>query len=100
MKRLLRAIWYVLQLRCDEAERLMHRGDETSLTWSERSGLRAHRALCRSCRSTQRQVRRLTELLREVDHTEDASDPAASVVMDAAAKERLRERLRRPDATA
>lgn len=106
MTRLLRSLWYVLQLRCDEAERLMHVRREPELSWSERSGLRVHRALCRSCRETQRRLRQLSELLKESEledvpveaHAPGTSgaerDSSPRFLLGAEARRRLSDRLR------
>jgi hypothetical protein len=94
MKTLLRSIWFVLRLRCDDAERLMSSRTSNDLNWSERNGLRFHRAICRSCRATQRTLNQLSDLLQTVDQS-DAAPDASPIALDESAKQRLRSSLLR-----
>ena len=66
MIRLARTIWYVLTLRCEEADRVRSVDRMEDLTRAERFGTWAHTSLCRSCRKARRQARALQRVLREV----------------------------------
>lgn len=97
MTRLLRSLWYVLQLKCEEAERLMERRPGDELTWSERSGLRVHLSLCRGCRATRRRLEQMVDLLRDADLAETSEGEGSRGVLTDDAKQRLRQALRRAD---
>ncbi|MBM4113139.1 MAG: zf-HC2 domain-containing protein [Phycisphaerae bacterium] len=97
MTRLLRSLWYALQLRCEEAERLMQRRRDDELTWSERNGLRVHLAICRSCRATRRRLEQIVDMLRDADDAEIADGEGSRAVLADDAKDRLRRALRRHD---
>lgn len=97
MTRLLRSLWYVLQLRCEEAERLMQHRPGDELTWSERNGLRVHLSICRGCRATRRRLEQIVDMLREADFAETSEGEASRSVLSDDAKQRLRQALRRAD---
>lgn len=73
MIRLGRTIWYVLTLRCEEADRVRAVGRTEDLTGAERFGAWAHTQLCKSCRHARRQAEKLQELVT------DLSDPPATL---------------------
>ncbi len=82
--------WYVLSLRCEEAERVRALEREGAATGYQRAAERAHRWLCRSCRHARDHVERLEEAL--ADLRERAEDPPAfgGGAMPAGARARLR----------
>ncbi len=55
MKRSFTILWYILSLRCEEADRVrcLHVQDRT---WYQRWAERLHRIACSSCRSARRQL--------------------------------------------
>ena len=56
MIRLAKTLWYVLNLRCEEADRIRCIHDPAELRWHERLGEFLHNMLCRSCRSARRKL--------------------------------------------
>ena len=72
MKRLLRTCWYVLSLRCEEADRVRSLPAEDT-TRVQRFAETIHRVLCRACRRARREL----ELLRQVTEslTEEFNAP-------------------------
>ncbi len=71
MIRWLKTLWFVLTLRCEDADRLRTIGSHEPVRWSHRVGERLHRALCGSCRRARRQMRKLDETLRSMGETEE-----------------------------
>ncbi|MHC4989815.1 MAG: hypothetical protein ACYTGC_02450 [Planctomycetota bacterium] len=71
MLRLAKATWYVLTLRCEEADRVRSIDDLADLTRAERTGERLHSLLCRSCRSARRQLNALSRVI--TDHRDELS---------------------------
>jgi len=66
MIRWIKTVWYVLNLRCEEADRIRAISTADDLTRAERLGERMHSALCASCRRARRQARALQRILREI----------------------------------
>ncbi len=56
MMQWLRIIWYVLTLRCNEAERCRCAPDQDALARHQVIAERLHRILCRSCRRAKRKL--------------------------------------------
>jgi hypothetical protein len=92
-----RTIWYVLTLRCEEAERLRAAPDADALTAAQRLGERLHRALCSSCRTARRRLQALDEALSRLAATETGEEntPATAETprLDDAARARILARL-------
>ena len=66
MIRLAQTMWYVLTLRCEEADRVRAVERSEDLTRAERFGTWAHTSLCRSCRRARRQARALRRVIQEI----------------------------------
>lgn len=64
-----RSIWYILTLRCEEADRLRAIGDPAALRAHQRVAERIHRGLCKSCRHAAAQLERLDRGLSELAGT-------------------------------
>ena len=91
MTRLFRAIWLVLTLRCEEADRLRSVRAMRDLTRSERLAERVHAGLCKSCRHARKQLDALDHALQDLRETSDAEP----VPMPAETRERLERALRK-----
>lgn len=76
MKKLPATVWYVLTLRCEEADRVGCVHARGGATKAERFGAWVHKLLCRSCRAAHRQVRAIDELLASSE-TDRSGHPAA-----------------------
>jgi hypothetical protein len=85
-----RILWYVLTLRCEEAERVRALEREGGATRSQRVAERVHRGLCRSCRHARAQVERLEEALGDLRRGAEEPLAASGRTMPEASKERLR----------
>lgn len=75
-----RTIWYVLTLRCDEAERVRARRSIGEARRAERLGERLHSLACKSCRRARRQlgiVDRTVEELRSSLNAAAGESPAS-----------------------
>ena len=95
MFRWFRVIWYVLALRCDEADRVRCAPDPEDLPGHKRFAERAHRALCGSCRAAKKRLDDLSRSLKDRDlETEDDADGAGGPGLDDAARQRLVNALR------
>ena len=55
MKRLSKAFWFALTLRCEDADRIRCTPKDDA-RWHERIAERLHSALCKSCRAARRQL--------------------------------------------
>lgn len=84
---LIRTLWYVLSLRCEEADRIRANLGDPAVTPAQKAGERMHSALCGSCRAARRAMRQIAEALDDFD---SAGDPAP---MPEAARQRMAERL-------
>jgi len=81
----LRVIWYVLTLRCEEADRVRSVAREGErLRAGARVGERVHTSLCRNCRRARRRLRELDRLVSEL------REDAGAAPMPPDARERLR----------
>ena len=88
----LRSIWYILTLRCEEADRLRAIADPASLSRHQRIAERIHRGLCSSCRHAARQLERLDKGLRDLG---EGSGGGAHAEWDEARRARLEAAFRR-----
>lgn len=91
MKRWPRIIWYVLSLRCEEAERVRSADDAggdagVCCAGHQRLAERLHRLICRSCRVARRQMAAIGEALSDPSLESEAD---AAVVMDREARARI-----------
>ena len=66
MRRTLRILWYVLSLRCEEADRVRCLSAEGEAERYQLIAERLHSMLCRSCHHTRKQVILLDEALSEM----------------------------------
>jgi len=88
----LRTIWYVLTLRCEEADRLRAVARHGELSRSERVAERLHRSLCSSCRHAAAQIERIDRGLdRLADGVADHAVPGWSEERRARLEAALRE---------
>jgi len=76
MIRLARTLWYVLTLRCEEADRVRSVARTEDLTRAERLGTWTHELLCKSCRAARRQTEALEHLVRDI--AEEPGGPTLS----------------------
>ncbi len=84
-------LWYVLTLRCEEADRIRANFRDPATTRAQKVGERTHSALCGSCRAARRTMRRIGEALPDFDALADPKPMPESV------RQRLVERLRERD---
>lgn len=97
----LRSVWYVVSLRCEEADRIAcveACAVEGELGLRERVGAWCHRVLCRSCREARRRVMALDTALREEGLREGGAGGVGGMAgmggeMPAEARARLRAAL-------
>lgn len=87
-----KAGWRILSLNCREASRLQSEGLGRALPLAQRLGLRIHLLLCQWCRRYGKQIRFLHHSLRAHPH---AHEEAAPHHLSAAARQRLRQTLKR-----
>ncbi len=88
--RLLRSLWYVLTLRCEEADRVRTSVPEGQRQWHEAVGERIHSVLCSSCRHARRQI----EIMKQtVEDMRASQEPGPG--LSEAARERIGQRLER-----
>ena len=91
MKRLLSlpaSLWYVLTLRCEEADRIRANFDDPATTRTQRVGERMHSALCGSCRAARKTLEQVGDALGDFDQ---AAPPEP---MPEGVRERMAQRLR------
>jgi len=91
MIRFARTVWYVLTLRCEEADRVRAVGRSEDLTRAERAGAWLHTMLCKSCRAARRQARKLDDLVQDMAEQPTGtalSDGARSRILEAVEKNR------------
>lgn len=79
-------LWYILTLRCEEADRLRSQQALEPLTRAERVAMSAHQLVCKSCRIAAKQIRILDEAITRLRDEPGASpdaDPGAGLSADA-----------------
>lgn len=92
--RFLYDIKMVLTLTCEKSSRLLSDDLERPLTTVERTALRLHLLLCRSCRRFRRNIRFLRDLMHHAHHLPEVSGPhLSSLTTDE--RHRLVEAIRR-----
>lgn len=84
MKRTLHILWYVLTLRCEEADRVRCAVDAEGVEGYQLVAERVHRTLCSSCRAAKRQLDAVNRTLEAL-----GSDEAPCEGMPADAKARI-----------
>jgi hypothetical protein len=86
MKALARTVWYVLTLRCEEADRVRSVGRKEDLTRAERVGASIHTALCSSCRRARKHARKIQRIVDEMGEATSSgvglSDAARARIME------------------
>jgi hypothetical protein len=85
---LFETLWYVLTLRCEEADRIRANFNDPAVTQAQKAGERMHSALCVSCRAARRAMRQIGEALDDFDSV------AKPTPMPEDARQRMVERLR------
>ncbi|MEM1330928.1 MAG: hypothetical protein AAGG07_10230 [Planctomycetota bacterium] len=96
LKGLLGAAWLVLQLRCEQADRLMTRPADQPLTTAERIALSIHTSMCKSCRVARSQLERIDGALRAHHQVELADEPVPGTEgLSNDARERLRAAMKK-----
>ncbi|UYV11696.1 MAG: hypothetical protein NCW75_10340 [Phycisphaera sp.] len=94
MKRLISffpTLWYVLTLRCEEADRIRANFTDPATTRAQKAGERMHSAMCGSCRAARRAMRQIGEALDDFDSV------AQPTPMPDDTRQRMVERLRERD---
>jgi len=103
LKRALAILWYVLTLRCDEADRIRCCAGVEPITWWQRWAERFHRFACGSCRRARRELLAVNATIRSLVHVErgEAEESPTEPGLPEEARERIRAALReaRPKST-
>ncbi|MCB9852875.1 MAG: hypothetical protein H6819_07245 [Phycisphaerales bacterium] len=86
-------LWYILTLRCEEADRLRSQQALEPLTRVERVAMSAHQLVCKSCRIAANQIRILDEAIAHL-RDESSATPAVDAGLPADARDRLARTLR------
>ncbi len=81
-------LWYVLTLRCEEADRIRANFNDPAVTRAQKAGERMHSALCGSCRAARKAMREIGDALDDFDNV------AKPTPLPDAARERMVQRLR------
>ncbi|MCA9279048.1 MAG: hypothetical protein H6815_13805 [Phycisphaeraceae bacterium] len=107
MIRFFRILWYVLTMRCEEADRIRSVGNIADLKWRERIGESLHRLLCGSCWKAKRQLYQLKAITKSFRDQElgqlkvpahnHCCDPVQEIApsLDADAKQRILDELKK-----
>ncbi len=61
-----RKLWYILNLRCEEADRLRSQQSLEPLTRAERVAMSLHQLVCKSCRIAAKQIRLLDDAISKL----------------------------------
>lgn len=92
MRGIIKSIWYVLTLRCEEADRIRSLAQTASPTRVERFGAWSHALVCRGCWIARHQTEQLEKLLDDMRGGEPVTNPQSS---DLGLSPERRERLER-----
>lgn len=93
MRRTFTILWYVLTLRCEEADRLRAISPPDKLTWWQSLAGYLHAVGCKSCWRARRQLHTLRKVSQKLTERE-ADQPPAPQPLSADAKSRIAEALR------
>ena len=91
MRRLLAlpaTVWYVLTLRCEEADRIRANFSDPATTRAQKVGEQMHSALCGSCRAARKTMREISDALGDLEQNTPAQPMPEGV------RERMAQRLR------
>lgn len=96
MKRALAILWYVLTLRCEEADRIRCCDGVAPVTWWQRWAERFHRFSCGSCRRARRELLAMNATIRSLVHVErgEKDESQAEPGLPDGARDRIRTALR------
>jgi len=78
-------------LNCRQASRLVSEGQDRTLSWRERWGLRMHLWMCSNCRRFERQIRLMRRAFSMLSRR--AEDDSASGALSPDARERIRKHM-------
>jgi hypothetical protein len=78
-------------LNCKQASRLVSEGQDRTLSWRERWGLRMHLWMCSNCRRFERQIRLMRRAFSMLSRR--AEEDSASGALSTDARERIRKSL-------
>ena len=92
MMNFLRTIWYVLSLRCEEAERVRSCGLDAH--GHQRFAEWVHHLLCRSCRKARHELRSLRDAIQSLDQRVGESGTTVPS-LDDAARSRIRANVKK-----
>lgn len=89
-------LWYILTLRCEEADRLRSRQALEPLTRTERAAMSMHQFICKSCRIAARQLRILDDAISRLRDDTDApaTIDTGGALLSADARRRMEQSLR------
>jgi len=93
MRGIIKSIWYVLTLRCEEADRIRSLAQTASPTRVERFGAWSHALVCRGCWIARHQSEKLEKLLDDMRRRETVPDSSISGGMSPERRERLERAL-------
>ena len=82
-------LWYIVSMRCDEADRLRSRQALEPLNRSERLAMRLHQVMCKSCRAADRQLQILDDAIANLKNAESDPVPDAPGRLSKAARNRI-----------
>lgn len=91
-RKILKNIFRILTLTCDESSQLMSQKQETQLSRTERWALGLHLLICKSCRKYEKQLKKLRAILRKIAQP-SIYDVEASSPLDAEQTRALQERI-------
>lgn len=91
-------LWYILTLRCEEADRLRSQQALEPLTPAERTAMSLHQLVCKSCRIAAKQIRILDEAISRLsDNANAPTAPETGPRLSPDARQRLSDALRDAD---
>ncbi len=93
MRRILKSIWYVLTLRCEEADRIRSLAQSGTTTRIERFGAWSHALVCRGCWIARNQTEKLEALIDDMRGKEPLTDASRGRGLSPEGRARLKRAL-------
>ena len=91
-RKILKSVFLILTLKCDESSRLMSQKQETQLNRAERWALGLHLLICKSCRKYKNQLKMLRAIFNKISQPSTYTAEAPSL-LDAEQTRSLQKRI-------
>ena len=93
LKDVMRKLWIIFSMKCDQASHLASESMDRPLQWHERVGMKIHRALCQSCRQFAKQLATVRSAFQHLSHDPQDASKTEPVQLSDEVKARIKSKL-------